>query len=126
MFDIGGGEIILVLLAVLLLFGPKKIPEVAQMVGKGMREFRKAQDNLRQQIRDISTEVESTVSEVSAPLRETIHFEPLPPSTQSLPAPDESTLPMNFDEAANEPAQEPHIRPDPQAVARPRKTPPTE
>ena len=53
MFDVGAGEMIFIVLAVLLLFGPKKIPEVAQMLGKGLREFRRAQDGLRAQIREI-------------------------------------------------------------------------
>lgn len=56
MFDVGGGELIVVLLVILLLFGPKKIPEFAQMVGKGLRKFRMAQEELTQQIRDISAE----------------------------------------------------------------------
>jgi sec-independent protein translocase protein TatA len=56
MFDVGGGELIVVLLFILLLFGPKKIPEFAQMVGKGLRKFRMAQEELTQQIRDISAE----------------------------------------------------------------------
>lgn len=60
MFDVGGGELMLILLAILLLFGPKKIPEFAQMVGKGLRQFRKAQEDLTQQIRDISAEVAVT------------------------------------------------------------------
>jgi len=56
MFDVGGGELIIILLFVLLLFGPKKIPEFAQMVGKGLRKFRMAQEELTQQIRDISAD----------------------------------------------------------------------
>lgn len=43
MFDIGGQELILILVVVLILFGPKKLPELAQSVGRGLREFRKAQ-----------------------------------------------------------------------------------
>lgn len=68
MFDVGGGELILILLAVLLLFGPKKIPEVAQMVGKGIRQFRKAQEDLTQQIRDISAESASIVEDRPRPV----------------------------------------------------------
>jgi sec-independent protein translocase protein TatA len=57
MFDVGGGELLLIVLVVILLFGPKKIPEVAQQVGKGIRQFRRAQEDLKQQIRDISAEI---------------------------------------------------------------------
>lgn len=56
-----GGEFILVILAVLLLFGSDKIPEFARMVGKGMKEFRKASDEIKREInletKDIREEV---------------------------------------------------------------------
>ncbi|MCA9751315.1 MAG: twin-arginine translocase TatA/TatE family subunit [Gemmatimonadetes bacterium] len=41
MGGIGGPELFLILVVVLLIFGPKKIPEVARGLGKGLREFRK-------------------------------------------------------------------------------------
>ncbi|MBL8000106.1 MAG: twin-arginine translocase TatA/TatE family subunit [Candidatus Kapabacteria bacterium] len=56
MFDVGGGELILIVLAILVFFGPKKIPEVAQMVGRGMRKIRQAQDELTTQFREMSVE----------------------------------------------------------------------
>ena len=40
--NLGAGEIILIILVILIFFGPKKIPEIAQGIGKGMREFKKA------------------------------------------------------------------------------------
>ncbi|MBM4167638.1 MAG: twin-arginine translocase TatA/TatE family subunit [Ignavibacteria bacterium] len=40
--NLGATEIILILLVVLIFFGAKKIPELAQGLGKGLREFRKA------------------------------------------------------------------------------------
>ena len=58
MFDIGGGEVLLILVFVLLMFGPKKIPEVMAAVGKGIRQFRQAQDQIKQQFRDMSAEME--------------------------------------------------------------------
>lgn len=56
MFDVGGAELIVIVLAVLLLFGPKSLPKFAQQLGKGLRQFRKAQEDLTQQIRDISAD----------------------------------------------------------------------
>ena len=44
---ISGQEIFILALAVLILFGSKKIPEMARGLGKGMREFRKAADDLK-------------------------------------------------------------------------------
>ena len=47
---IGAQELILILLVILLLFGAKKIPEIAQGLGKGMREFRKAMKETQDEI----------------------------------------------------------------------------
>jgi sec-independent protein translocase protein TatA len=43
----GGGEWILIFLAVVLLFGGKKIPELMRGLGKGIREFNAAKNNLK-------------------------------------------------------------------------------
>ena len=43
---VSGSEIFIILLAVLLLFGAKKIPEIASGLGKGMNEFQKAKDEI--------------------------------------------------------------------------------
>ncbi|PCH70070.1 MAG: twin-arginine translocase TatA/TatE family subunit [Bacteroidales bacterium] len=48
---ISGAEIVIVLLVVLLLFGSKKIPELAQGLGKGMKEFKRATDDIKTEIR---------------------------------------------------------------------------
>lgn len=46
----GGGEWILIVLVVLLLFGGKKIPELMRGIGKGMREFNDAKDSVKSEI----------------------------------------------------------------------------
>jgi len=46
----GGGEWIWVLVIVLLLFGGKKIPELMRGLGRGVREFNDAKDNVRSEI----------------------------------------------------------------------------
>ena len=48
--NIGGTEIIIILLLVLVLFGAKKIPDLAQGLGKGIREFRKAAKDIQDDI----------------------------------------------------------------------------
>ncbi|HEX2867887.1 MAG TPA: twin-arginine translocase TatA/TatE family subunit [Ignavibacteriales bacterium] len=40
--NLGTAEIIIIILVILIFFGAKKIPELAQGVGKGMKEFKKA------------------------------------------------------------------------------------
>ncbi len=52
MFDnLGGGEVLLIFLVILIFFGPKKIPELAGSLGKGLRKFRDAKDGLEDQIK---------------------------------------------------------------------------
>ncbi len=48
----GGSEWILIFLAVLLLFGGKKIPELMRGIGKGIREFNSAKANVQQELED--------------------------------------------------------------------------
>tara|TARA_B110000263_G_scaffold21126_1_gene16612 strand:- start:1556 stop:1726 length:171 start_codon:yes stop_codon:yes gene_type:complete len=48
----GGWEWIIIVLAVLILFGAKKIPEFAKGLGKGMKEFKKAKDDIENSIDD--------------------------------------------------------------------------
>ena len=50
---IGAAEIILIVFAVLLLFGSKKIPEVARAIGKGYREFQKATEDIKRELSDL-------------------------------------------------------------------------
>ena len=46
MFGLGGQELLLILFIILLFFGPSKLPELARGLGKGIREFKKAQADL--------------------------------------------------------------------------------
>ncbi|MDH7604171.1 MAG: twin-arginine translocase TatA/TatE family subunit [Melioribacter sp.] len=51
--NLGASEILIIVLVVLLLFGAKKIPELAQGIGKGMREFKKALRDVEEDIKSI-------------------------------------------------------------------------
>ena len=48
--NMGGGEIMLIMAVVLLLFGGKKLPELARGLGKGIREFKDASDGVKREI----------------------------------------------------------------------------
>jgi sec-independent protein translocase protein TatA len=50
MFGLGVPELIFILLLALLIFGPKKLPEIGRTLGKGMSEFRKASNELTRSI----------------------------------------------------------------------------
>ncbi len=48
--NIGGWEILIIILLILIFFGAKKIPELAQGLGKGIKEFRKAAKDIQEDI----------------------------------------------------------------------------
>jgi len=49
MFNIGPMELILILIVALIIFGPAKLPEIGNALGKMLREFKKASDDLTQE-----------------------------------------------------------------------------
>jgi sec-independent protein translocase protein TatA len=60
LFNLGGGEIILILALVLILFGAKKLPELAKGLGTGIKEFKKA-------TREVTEDMQSAMEETPAP-----------------------------------------------------------
>jgi sec-independent protein translocase protein TatA len=52
----GGWEIVLILAVVLILFGPKKLPELAKGLGTGIKEFKKATREVTEEIQNAPTE----------------------------------------------------------------------
>jgi sec-independent protein translocase protein TatA len=61
---ISGGEIFIVMVVVLLLFGANRIPEIARGLGKGMNEFKKATDDIKREINDSSEGVVDDIKEI--------------------------------------------------------------
>ncbi|HEV8271646.1 MAG TPA: twin-arginine translocase TatA/TatE family subunit [Chitinophagaceae bacterium] len=59
MGNLGATEIILIAFVVLLLFGGKKIPELMRGLGKGVREFKDAKDNVRRELEESINEKET-------------------------------------------------------------------
>jgi len=55
-FNFGGWEIILILTGALILFGGKKLPELARGLGQGIREFKKATGNVSEEMRQVIEE----------------------------------------------------------------------
>ena len=58
--NIGTGEILLIVLFILIFFGAKKIPELAQGLGRGIKEFRKA-------AKEVQDDVEKEVKKIDEP-----------------------------------------------------------
>lgn len=48
--NLGSGELILMVLVALVVFGPKKLPELGKSLGQGLREFRKGTRELRREL----------------------------------------------------------------------------
>lgn len=59
----GGIEIIIIVLIILLLFGAKRIPELARGIGQGIQEFRKASDDIKKEIDKGSEEIKNAGSQ---------------------------------------------------------------
>ena len=66
MFGIGAGEFVVILIVALIVFGPGKLPEVGRAIGKGLREFRKAQAALSQTLNSIDEPEKKSGDERSA------------------------------------------------------------
>jgi sec-independent protein translocase protein TatA len=69
---ISGSEIVVVFLAVLLLFGAKSIPDMARMLGKGMREFRKATDEIQREFNESSSGIKREIQQTTQSIDHTI------------------------------------------------------
>jgi TatA/E family protein of Tat protein translocase len=53
MFNLGPFELLAIFVVALLVFGPEKLPEMGRQVGKAVREFRKFQESMNSQVRDV-------------------------------------------------------------------------
>jgi sec-independent protein translocase protein TatA len=58
LFSLGGPEVIVILFAILLLFGGKKIPELMKGLGKGIKEFNNARSTIESELKEGMREVE--------------------------------------------------------------------
>jgi TatA/E family protein of Tat protein translocase len=66
MFGIGMPELLLILGLALIVLGPKKLPELARALGKGMAEFRRATDELKDEFNKMERDIEDSPSEAKA------------------------------------------------------------
>ena len=94
MFDIGLQEMLVIGVLALLVFGPSKLPELGRMVGRAMREFRRASDEFRSTVETNlhindpdpppPEPVATTVSEASTPTPLPSELEPISPETAAV------------------------------------------
>ena len=105
--SLGAGELLLIFAVILIVFGPRKIPEIGRMLGKAMGEFRKATDDLKSTIeREVRLEELKKIT---------------PPSLESIMTPVESisrTEPVAVAEAEPAQTEEPEPAPASEEAAR--------
>ena len=68
-FSIGIPGLIIILVVALLLFGPKKLPELGRSIGQTMKEFKKSTKEIRDEFQDEIDEVKEAVDTVKNPLK---------------------------------------------------------
>ncbi len=67
--NLGGGEMIIIVAIVLLLFGPSQIPKLARGMGQAMREFKKAQREINDELEREPAPTSTTKSSENKPLQ---------------------------------------------------------
>ncbi len=70
MFGMGVQEMMLLLLVILLLFGAKRIPEIAGSFGKGIKEFKKNMNDVQREIQEPAPTTRAELPRESTPARE--------------------------------------------------------
>ena len=61
---ISGQEIVIIFVVFLLLFGAKSVPDLAKGLGKGMREFKKATDDIKKEFRESTSEITKDINDI--------------------------------------------------------------
>ncbi|MBW2390194.1 MAG: twin-arginine translocase TatA/TatE family subunit [Deltaproteobacteria bacterium] len=106
MFGIGPVELAVVLVVALLVMGPKKLPELARTVGRGLAEFRRASNDLR---RSMDLDLEShKIEPPPAPAQTSSPYQPPEPGSQLAESERENEVEDQAkDEARHETKDEP-------------------
>ena len=88
--NLAGPDLIVILLIILVLFGAKKLPELAKGMGQAVREFQKAKDEFTNELNKAGKTDEATVRPAQANVP---RAEPTLPETAARPDPNQSSAP---------------------------------
>jgi TatA/E family protein of Tat protein translocase len=101
--SLGGPELLVIFVIALIVFGPRKLPEIGKSLGKMIAEFRKASNDLKRTIED---EVEADrLRELSSVSSGDLNFSPAHPAPAEAPA--AASLPADAGAAPPAPADTP-------------------
>ncbi len=121
MFGLSFGEIVIIAIVALLLLGPDRLPEAAKTLGKGLREIRKATDDLKDQVeREIYVEDRKVARPALVP---PVAAAPVPGPAGPPPAASAENVP-GLEAALAEPLPEPAPTEAPPAEAAPTEAAP--
>ena len=67
---ISGQEIFIIMAVALILFGANKIPDIAKGLGKGMREFRKAADDIKRELNQSAPDIKSGLEDIGKDIKD--------------------------------------------------------
>ncbi len=115
--NLGFSEMVFLFILALLIFGPKKLPEVGRQIGRFMNEFKRASNEFKAQI---ETEINSLEAEVQpqilpplqAPLNSLASRIFNPPSAERLEAAEAAATPAEEKPVNPEPSPAPKVAPD--------------
>ena len=92
MFNIGPQELLIVLVLALIVVGPQRLPELSKQIGKGLREFRKVQDDVKGMVKfDLDDTSEPPARRTTSPAATAT---PPGPHRTARPAPTDPRAPM--------------------------------
>ncbi len=74
MFGIGMPELIVIFIVALLVFGPKKLPELGKALGRGLSEFKRATEEIKNEISTEVQEIEKQAADLKSQAADLTHF----------------------------------------------------
>ena len=74
MFGIGVPELIVIFVVALLVFGPKKLPELGKALGRGLAEFKRATEEIKNEISSEVQEIEKQAADLKNQAADLTHF----------------------------------------------------
>jgi sec-independent protein translocase protein TatA len=101
--SLGSGELLVILLVALLIFGSKRMPEIGRAIGRGIREFNRARQEVTDTLTRLTDEVEKPLADLNKQVRDATEIgvgtsvkpEPISPTSSVTTVPTEPDEPPN-------------------------------